>query len=699
MSTVEVVNLESEQFLTDLDRVARIRRESADALQEMSAAMAQAEEEGAEASGRLELQPEIVDLETVTANLRKGVFRLLVLGDMKRGKSTFLNALLGERLLPSDVNPCTALLTVLRYGTEKKVTVFFNNGASPEILSFEDFRIKYTIPPDQAKALEEEGRQAFPDVDHAVVEYPLMLLERGVELIDSPGLNDTEARNAMVLGFIRECHAILFVLSATQPFTLGEMRYLENYIRGRGLAVFFLLNMWDEIRRRLLDENDPQELRAAEDRVRQVFRTHLQGDTRADGKDLYDRRVFEISALNALRSRLSRPPQPLDGTGFAHFLDSLNEFLTRDRALAEVGRARMAARSSVRRVREAVAQRIPLLESSAAELKAKINHVQPQFEKLREIRDQFLTEIRKSGGKLAGELAESFNSVLLNLDDTFEDDFTRYQPDLRFLEFLSKGKRAAFEAALQMAFEKYLNDKIAEWTRVSAEPRLRVAFARLSERAAVHAVSYVDVTKHITAELTGSNLKSTPATTNEVEESPLWQRVVAGAAAVAMGDFAGGVMATQGVFGWDRIVLNLVGSLTVATVAYLTLGVLLGPLAVTLVGLGLGAWQANARRKKFLETTKAELQTALPEIATRGAAAVRENVTRQFSEYEDQVAQRIDEDITARRKELDNLLAQKEAHEVDVRAEVRRLRELERVVDSCLEPVEKIYDRMIQGEA
>lgn len=63
---------------------------------------------------KMNLEREIEDARRASQNLRQGSFRLLVLGDMKRGKSTFLNALIGENLLPSDVNPCTALLTILR---------------------------------------------------------------------------------------------------------------------------------------------------------------------------------------------------------------------------------------------------------------------------------------------------------------------------------------------------------------------------------------------------------------------------------------------------------------------------------------------------------------------------------------------------------------------------------------------------------
>ena len=139
-----------------------------------------------------------------------------------------------------------------------------------------------------------------------MVEYPLPLLEKGVEIVDSPGLNDTEARNQLTLEYVNNCHAILFVLSATQQFTLGEQRYLDNYIKDRGLTVFFLINAWDEIQNRLVNPEDETELQEAEERVRQVFRTNLEPYCLLDGEDMFADRTFEISSLQALRQRLKR---------------------------------------------------------------------------------------------------------------------------------------------------------------------------------------------------------------------------------------------------------------------------------------------------------------------------------------------------------------------------------------------------------
>lgn len=175
-------------FFNDLDRIAQVRHQMADDLSQMVKIVTDSETTGASQSGQMGLSQTIEDMESASRNLRQGVFRLLVLGDMKRGKSTFLNALIGENLLPSDVNPCTALLTILRYGEKKQITVHFLDNTEPETIDFETFKQRYTIDPAEAKKLEDNQKLAFLNVSHAVAEYPLPLLEKGVEIVDSPGL-------------------------------------------------------------------------------------------------------------------------------------------------------------------------------------------------------------------------------------------------------------------------------------------------------------------------------------------------------------------------------------------------------------------------------------------------------------------------------------------------------------------------------
>lgn len=681
-------DFETKGLISGLDKVSRVRQEISASLDKIADILNQAELAGQNTSGELGLQSDIVAIRVASKNLCQGVFRLLVLGDMKRGKSTFVNALIGENLLPNAVNPCTAILTILRYGTEKQVTVYFNNEQIPEKFTIDEFKQKYTIDPTEAKQ-QEQKKSAFSEVSYAVIEYPSPLLKEGVEIVDSPGLNDTESRNELSLEYINNCHAILFVLRASQPYTLAERRYLENYIKGRGLTVFFLINAWDQIREAILDPDDVEELREAEMKLRQVFQTNLSEYCQIDGSDLYHERVFEISAINALRRQLKKPPVSLAGTGFPEFLKSLDNFLTQDRAIAQLRQNTTLAYQTFIHTREAIARRLPLLEKDVSELKERISSVEPEFNQLTQIRDQFQQEIRNTRNTEAKAISESFASYVLNLGSTFETDFLRYQPDLNLLEFLDKNKREAFNTALSKAFEQYTADKIAVWT-LDVEKQMNAAFAHLFNSAAEYGASYNQVTDQITNKLIGKGVKLNPQGTGDEDSSPAWTKWAMGLISLSRGNIAGVAMAGAG-FEWKNILLNYVAVIGIGSITSTITGIFLGPIGLAMIGMGIGFVQADQARQELVKTTRKEFVKYLPQIAQENRSLVYEGVKECFDTYEREVIKQINNDIEARRAELDNLLTQKESREVNREAEIKRLETLEADISNELKQVENSF--------
>ena len=680
-------------FINDLDRVSQARFQVSQSLYAIAQTLEKAELEGEKQSGKLELSRDIEDIAKASQALRNGVFRLLVLGDMKRGKSTFLNALIGENLLPSDVNPCTAILTILRYGLEKKVTVHFNNNTRSENLDFKTFKQRYTIDASEAKELEQQKKLAFPEVSHAVVEYPLPLLEKGVEIIDSPGLNDTEARNELSLGYVNNCHAILFVMRASQPCTLGERRYLENYIKSRGLTVFFLINAWDQVKESLIDPDDQEELAESEEKLRRVFKANLAEYCQIDGYDVYDERVFEVSSIQALRRRLKNPDASLEGTGFTEFMGAISTFLTKERAVSELRQARTLARLAYQHVNEAIERRVPLLEQDIEELKRRIDSVEPEFDKLTDISNQFQTEIRTVKQQKAREIADSFRTYVLKLGDTFESDFLRYQPELKFMDFLDRGKREAFETALKQAFEKYLHDKLAAFS-VIGEQQMNAAFVQLSQSAAHYGASYSKVTDKITEKLTGQKVQIGSAATED--NSPSWAKWAMGLISLASGNVAGVALAGVGM-DWKNIMLNLVAVIGIGGAIATFSGIILGPISLALLALGIGAMQADSARQQLVKATKKELIKYLPQVAQEQWQPVYDAVQECFEAYQTEVNARINDDIKARKSELENLSVQKASHEIDRVAELVRLRMLENNISDEVKSVESAYQHLLSA--
>ncbi|MBN2551280.1 MAG: dynamin family protein [Spirochaetales bacterium] len=175
--------------------------------------------------------------------LATGRLHVAVLGQFKRGKSSLLNALLGQELLPTAVVPLTAVPTFLRYGDALALRVSFRDGRRAEkreALSIDELR----------QALEglvtEAGNPGNGlGVSQVEVFLPSALLAQGVVLIDTPGIGSTLRHNTeATLNFLPQCDAAFFVMSTDPPITEAEAQFLKA-VRDKVRRIFFLLNKVD----------------------------------------------------------------------------------------------------------------------------------------------------------------------------------------------------------------------------------------------------------------------------------------------------------------------------------------------------------------------------------------------------------------------------------------------------------------------
>ena len=167
--------------------------------------------------------------------LARGCFHLAVLGQSKRGKTTFINALLGEEILPAGVIPVTAVVTLVRYGLSRTCRVIFNDGRHIEIEpgSLVDF------------VSEDRNRKNEKGVRYVEIFFPFDLLRQGLVLIDTPGIGSVFLHNTETTqSFIPKVDAAIFVLSSDPIITQAECDFLSEVTQHVD-RVFFVLNKAD----------------------------------------------------------------------------------------------------------------------------------------------------------------------------------------------------------------------------------------------------------------------------------------------------------------------------------------------------------------------------------------------------------------------------------------------------------------------
>lgn len=266
-----------------------------------------------------ELGPEFARDERRLAELNKrldeGRFHLAVLGQFKRGKSTLLNALLGEPVLPTAVVPLTAIPTFLRAAPRWQARVVYADGHSGE-------QVTSDRPAGISAFLEQyvtEG--ANPNnrlgINHVEVSSPSEILARGVVLIDTPGIGSTFRHNTeATLNFLPQCDAALFLVSADPPITEVEVNFLKE-VRSKVVRLFFLLNKADYLS---VDERG-----AAIRFLRHVLRDQ------ADLSD--DVPIFSVSARMGLEARQCDDAGLWAQSGMAEVERHLTGFLASEKAV------------------------------------------------------------------------------------------------------------------------------------------------------------------------------------------------------------------------------------------------------------------------------------------------------------------------------------------------------------------------------
>ncbi|MFA5367953.1 MAG: dynamin family protein [Dehalococcoidia bacterium] len=239
-------------------------------------------------------------------------FHLAVLGQFKRGKSTLLNALLGEELLPSAVVPLTSVPTFLFWGASHIVRVVFLDGNVHDLVpeSAEDTReILSRYVTEGCNSKNHLG------VAHVEVACSSPLLQKGVVLIDTPGIGSTFQHNTeATVNFLPQCDAALFLVSADPPITQVEIEFLKA-VKEKVVKTFFLMNKVD-----YLSEKERQ---VAVEFLKKV----LQDQAGLDSSEP----IFSISARRGLEAKLKGDDNQLSESGFSKLENSLVEFLNREK--------------------------------------------------------------------------------------------------------------------------------------------------------------------------------------------------------------------------------------------------------------------------------------------------------------------------------------------------------------------------------
>ncbi len=231
-------------------------------------------------------------------------FVVVVVGEMNRGKSMLLNAMMHKQLLTMDTLECTATVNFLRYPKPEKdqssdrVEVHFTNGKPLEKVPVEKLA-NYT------SRLSTLGSEEVADlVDHVDVFVESRFLEDNVLLVDTPGTNTTTHNHIRITNEqIERSNAAIFLFAAGTQMTRSDREFLES-VKESVARLFFVVNKIDDV-----DKNDI-------DRVLERVESSIREEVEQP-----EGRVFGLSGAKALLGRTGYVKNPILADNEQHKLD------------------------------------------------------------------------------------------------------------------------------------------------------------------------------------------------------------------------------------------------------------------------------------------------------------------------------------------------------------------------------------------
>ena len=492
-----------------------------------------------------------------------------------------------------------------------------------------------------------------------VLQYPIPLCRDGVELIDSPGLNENSVRTKVTQDYLQQADAILFVLRSTAAGSATEMDFIENEIQARGHEdIFFIINAIDQI-----SEDEQPRLKRF---IQKKF---------APLTALGEKGIFFVSSANALKAKKEHYQITLNDTGLPKLEEALSDYLRNDRGREKLMMGIRPTKAYINKLRtEKVESFKQGLDQDVVQMQKKVEEEKPRldlaFQNKKLVEGQIENAKKELRLELQRKMALQYERVIKGVPDFVKG--LQLENKMTINPFTQKERKQKLEEEVVDSLQAFIQGEMNKWSKEELTAYMESYMEGLSQDMGRQIEQFYVQLDSFRYSMSG---------VKKPRDISVWERLAATAVGTAVFGPTYGIIG--GTMGMGSVVKRSAvtwGGLFALAFAPLTVEVYTMVATVAIIGSGLV--QVATGGKALEDKYKGMLSKGI-------VKQMRDNKEQAVQKYVDALLAKVEENLAkipeAMQKEIDS-----EQHTMDALLEAAKSSEQERKNKICeLEDVNK----------
>jgi len=406
-------------------------------------------------------------LNELEEDIDQDYYTIMVVGEFKHGKSTFVNALLGQDIMPRDVTPTTATINAVFHSETPELQILKTDGQIEKRELTVNELNQYTAAADFQ----------VDEVKYLKLFLNAPLLQNRVVLIDTPGVNDlNQQRSDITFQFLPRADVIIFMTSMDAAIKQTEKTFIQEFLISNGLdKIIFTANFMDRI--------DEDELDDTIDYIERRIQNIVSGESV---------RLFPISAREALDGKLRGDDELTKYSGVPELETEIKSRIEGgDRSREKLDRFQWRLRAIAETVKAEIATAIDVSSQSLADLEAQLEAVESWFSNQDTWRAQLQTYLNERHNEISYMVRKSVQHFGGNVREEIENRIRLYQgADIKNLV------ESQIPIAVKSQFNGWVNqynDYILELLRKTQAEVIKGLTAAFKQSVHIHAVRGAEI--------------------------------------------------------------------------------------------------------------------------------------------------------------------------------------------------------------